>query len=212
MCSAVTRQPTARPSSTISPVTRERRRRSSAERRGWDSIAPHTACTSALPVPHVKWKRGTELPSPKLPRSAQLTTGKNFTPSWRNQPPTSSRARVTYCSAQRRGQVSSGSNSAIRSQSSSASASVSGMRERRCSGESTMNMPPNASRASPPISCGSQRSSSSTVCPLRNSSSVLTRPASPAPTTITSGVFSVMGGCLQCTCQKPPVKSDGHFS
>ena len=84
------------------------KRTSSAARRGSRSIAPHTASTSALPVPHVRWKRGTELPSPKLPRSAQLTTGKKRTPSVRSQPPTSSRARVTYCSAQRRGHSSSG--------------------------------------------------------------------------------------------------------
>ncbi len=168
-------------------MTRAPKRTSRAPRRGWRSIAPHTACTSALPVPHVRWKRGTELPSPKLPRSAQLTTGKKRTPSSRSQPPTSSRARVTYCSAHARGHRSSGPSSAIRSQSSSARRSLSRTRERRCSGESTMNIPPNASRARPPTSWGRQRSSSSTVWPLRSSSSVHTSPARPAPTTITSG-------------------------
>src|SRR6185437_2319905 len=167
----------------------------------------------------VRWKRGTELPSPKLPRSAQLTTGKNFTPISRSHAPTSSRARVTYCSAQRRGHTSSGSNSAIRSQSSSARRSLSGILVRRCSGESTMNMPPKASRASPPISWGLQRSSKSTVCPLRSSSSVLTRPASPAPTTITSGCPSLIGrapgrvgsGCIECKRHQRPSLPE-HYS
>ena len=58
--------------------------------------------------------------------------------------------------------------------------------ERRCSGVSTMNMPPNASRANPPSSSGWHRSSSSTVCPVPSSSSVATSPAIPAPTTTTS--------------------------
>ncbi len=63
-----------------------------------------------------------------------------------------------------------------------------------------MNIPPNASRARPPSSRGWQRSSSSTVWPLRSSSSVLTSPARPAPTTIASGSLtsSAMPGAT-CT-------------
>src|SRR4051794_24861875 len=62
------------------------------------------------------------------------------------------------------------------------------MPPRRCSGLSTTNRPPNASRARPPSSCGSQRSSSRTSRPRSSSSSAVTRPAMPAPTTTTSWV------------------------
>src|SRR3954452_13747611 len=126
------------------------------------------------------------MPSPCTPRSAQLTTGKNRTPCDLSQPPTSSRARATYCSAQRRGHSSPSSKSAIRIQSSSASSTLSGMLERRCSDVSAMNIPPNASRARPPTSSGLQRSISRTSQPCSSSSSVATSPAIPAPTTITS--------------------------
>src|SRR4051794_7821869 len=175
-----------------SPLTVAPKRMSSAERRGSAWMAPHTASTSALPHPRVRWKRGTELPSPCTPRSAQFTTGKKRTPCDLSQPPTSSRARATYCSAQRRGHSSSGSKSAIRIQSSSASSTESGIFERRCSGVSTMNMPPNASRASPPTSSGLQRSISRTSRPCSSSSSVATSPAIPPPTTITSAMWRRM--------------------
>src|SRR3954469_9962849 len=112
-------------------------------------MAPHTQSTSAFPHPHVRWKRGTELLSPCTPRSAQFTTGKKRTPCDFSQPPTSSRARATYCSAQRRGHSSDSSKSAIRIQSSSASSTLSGIRERRCSEVSAMNIPPNAPPADP---------------------------------------------------------------
>src|SRR5437764_12475803 len=62
------------------------------------------------------------------------------------------------------------------------------MPPRRCSGLSTRNRPPNASRARPPSSCGWQRSSSRTLRPRSSSSSAVTRPAIPAPTTTTSCV------------------------
>src|SRR3954468_18846938 len=121
-----------------------------------------------------------------MPRSAQLTTGKNQTPCCLSQPPTSSRARATYCSAHRRGQTSSSSKPASVCQSCHARSNESLIPERRCSAVSTMNVPPNASRASPPSSCGSQRSSSSTSRPNSSSSSVATSPAMPAPITTTS--------------------------
>src|SRR3954470_18685103 len=121
-----------------------------------------------------------------MPRSAQLTTGKNQTPCCLSQPPTSSRARATYCSAQRRGQTSSSSKPASVCQSCHASSNESLIRERFCSGVSTMNVPPKASRARPPSSCGWQRSSSSTSRPCSSSSRDATRPAMPAPITTTS--------------------------
>src|SRR4051812_30858966 len=138
------------------------------------------------PQPQQRWKRGTELPSPYTPRSAQFTTGKNQTPCRFSQPPTSSRARATYCSAQRRGHTSSSSKPASVCQSCQASSNESLIPERRCSAVSTMNVPPNASRASPPSSCGSQRSSSRTSRPNSSSSREATRPAMPAPMTTTS--------------------------
>src|SRR3954451_25255664 len=82
----------------------------------------------------------------------------------------------------------------MRIQSSVASWTESGTRERRCSGLSTMNMPPKASRASPPTSCGSQRSSSSTSRPCSSNSSAATNPAMPAPITTMSAVsYGSMG-------------------
>src|SRR3954451_795092 len=169
-----------------SRVTRVRKRRSRCERRGCFSIAPHTPSTMPCPQPQQRWKRGTELPSPYTPRSAQFTTGKNQTPCCFSQPPTSSRARATYCSAQRRGQTSSSSKPASVCQSCQASSNESFTPERRCSGVSTMKVPPNASRAKPPSSCGSQRSTSRTSRPNSSSSRVATRPAMPAPMTTTS--------------------------
>src|SRR3954447_6950286 len=169
-----------------SRVTRVRKRRSRCERRGCFSIAPHTPSTMPCPQPQQRWKRGTELPSPWTPRSAQLTTGKNQTPCDLSQPPTSSRARATYCSAQRFGQMSPSSKPASVCQSCQARSNESLMPERRCSGVSTMNVPPNASRSSPPSSCGWQRSISSTSRPNSSSSSDATSPAIPAPMTTTS--------------------------
>src|SRR4051794_26890495 len=178
--------PPMRAPSRISSVTSVRKRMRRADLRGWRSMAFHTPSTIPCPQPQQRWKRGTELPSPYTPRSAQLTTGKNQTPCCLSQPPTSSRARETYCSAHRRGQTSSSSKPASVCQSCQASSIESLIPDRRCSGVSTMNVPPNASRARPPSSCGSQRSSSSTSRPSSSSSSVATRPAIPAPMTTTS--------------------------
>src|SRR3954452_24624956 len=182
---SITSSPTCTaPSSSF--VTSVLKRSFKWERRGCFSIAPQTPSTIPWPQPQQRWKRGTELPSPWTPRSAQLTTGKNQTPCDLSQPPTSSRARATYCSAQRFGQMSSSSKPASVCQSCQARSNESLMPERRCSGVSTMNVPPNASRASPPSSCGWQRSISSTSRPCSSSSSEATRPAIPAPMTTTS--------------------------
>ena len=58
-------------------------------------------------MPHVMWKRGTELPCPSArpsPRSAQPTTGKNEIPRDRSQSRFSPAAHSTYARAHCRGQ------------------------------------------------------------------------------------------------------------
>src|SRR5690606_6075095 len=143
------------------------------------------------PVPQVMWKRGTELPCPSArpsPRSAQPTTGKSFTPIERSHSRFSPAANWRYASAQRRGQVSSApSNPAEPNQSWRASATLSRTPRRRCSGVSTRNSPPKLHQAWPPRSCSPSRSSSRTRRPASASVVAATRPARPAPTTITSG-------------------------
>src|SRR5699024_4805360 len=101
-------------------------------------------------------------------------------------------ANCRYASAQRRGQRSSGvSKAAEPSQSWRARSRLSRMPSRRCSGESTRNSPPKLHHACPPRSCSPSRSSSSTRRPPSAISVAATRPARPAPTTITSASVAV---------------------
>src|SRR4051794_22019113 len=60
------------------------------------------------------------------------------------------------------------------------------MRTRRCSGESTRNRPPNDQYAWPPSDASGSWSTRITRRPASASSAVATRPARPAPTTMTS--------------------------
>ena len=62
--STVPRTPTAAPSSTISSSTRWRNANSTRPRRSPSSTGSAKMRTSSGPVPHVRWKRGTELPCP----------------------------------------------------------------------------------------------------------------------------------------------------
>src|SRR4051794_28018992 len=71
------------------------------------------------------------------------------------------------------------------------------MRIRRCSGLSTRNRPPKDQNAWPPKEASGSWSSSRTRRPASASSAVATRPASPAPTTITSA--SVIGAASYAT-------------
>ncbi len=80
---------------------------------------------------------------------------------------------------------------AVPSQSCQASSCESLMRIRRCSGESTRNRPPKDQNAWPPSDASGSWSTRSTRRPASASSAVATRPARPAPTTITSA--SVIG-------------------
>src|SRR6266545_3074872 len=146
--------------------------------------------TTPGPVPQVRWNRGTELPWPVAvpsPRSAQPTTGKIRWPISRSQARFSPCAKCTYASAHRRGQWSSSrSNPALPCQSCQARSNESLMPSRRCSGVSTMNSPPSDQNACPPRLCSGSWSSSITLRPASASSAVATRPARPAPTTMTS--------------------------
>ena len=63
--------------------------------------------TTSGPVPHVRWKRGTELPCPEAspePRSAQPTVGSTFKPRDLRYSRFSWAAKRTYSRPQRRGQ------------------------------------------------------------------------------------------------------------
>ena len=66
---------------------------------------------------------------------------------------------------------------------------------RRCSGLSTRNNPPSDQNAWPPMLCSGSWSSSNTFLPASASSAVATRPASPAPTTMTSASMSLILTC-----------------
>jgi hypothetical protein len=105
--------------------------------------------TTPVPVPHVTWKRGTELPWPSarsVPRSAQPTVGRKRSPSAVSQSRFSSAANSTYARAHRWAQESSSSSRskpALPSQSLHASSNESRTPSRRCSGELTRNRPPN---------------------------------------------------------------------
>ena len=63
---------------------------------------------------------------------------------------------------------------------------------RRCSGVSTRNSPPSDQNAWPPRLCSGSWSSRSTFLPASASSAVATRPARPAPTTMTSASMPVI--------------------
>src|SRR5205807_871981 len=96
-------------------------------------------------------------------------------------------ANARYASAHFLGQRSSSrSNPAVEVQSSSASWCESRTPRRRCSGEFTRNRPPKDQKAWPPSQGPGSCSRSATWRPALASSAVATRPARPAPTTMTS--------------------------
>ena len=69
------------------------------------------------------------------------------------------------------------------------------MRMRRCSGLSTNISPPSDQNAWPPRELSGSWSTSSTFLPASASSAVATRPARPAPTTITSASTQASRRC-----------------
>ena len=82
--------PVTVPSAEVRAVTRCRARIVTRPCASPASTAAWNGATIPGPVPHVMWKRGTELPGPSAvypPRSAQPTTGKNPTPFSRSHGP-----------------------------------------------------------------------------------------------------------------------------
>ena len=148
--------------------------------------------TTPGPVPQVTWKRGTELPCPSRRAAAALGPADD-----REEPhaplaqpgpllpggelDVGARPAARPSGPRRRG----------RSRPCPASPARPARREsctpmRRCSGESTRNSPPNDQNAWPPRLAARSWSTSTTRLPAATSSAVATRPARPAPTTMTS--------------------------
>ena len=149
-----TRTPVTAPPSTTSSSTRRRNAKRIRPSCSSSTARRTNGSTTPGPVPHVTWKRGTELPCPPArpsPRSAQPTMGNQRIPFSCSQERFSPAAKSTYARAQARGQWSSGrSKPAVPCQSCQASSTESVMPSRRCSGESTRNSPPNDQKACPP--------------------------------------------------------------
>ena len=173
--------------------------------RNFSAMRPFAMCsrtrrsntsTTPGPVPHVRWKRGTELPWPCAsapPRSAQPTTGHQRMPILCSQGRISPAAKSTKASATLRGQKSSGrSNCAEPSQSCQARSRLSLMPRRRCSGVSTMNRPPSDHQAWPPRKSPPSCSRMTTRLPASASSAAAARPASPAPMTTASASSAII--------------------
>ncbi len=175
--------------------------------RWWKVSSPsRTACfayrtngsTTPVPVPHAMWNRGTELPCPparRSPRSAQPTVGRKVMPCPASQDRFSPAAHSTYARAQRTAQESSSSvrsKAALPRQSFQARSKESLTPRRRCSGESTRKRPPKDQNACPPRLAAFSWSTRATLRPRLVSSWAATRPASPAPTTMTSASMATV--------------------
>ena len=155
------------------------------------STRPRAACSRTRrsngsstpgPVPQVKWKRGTELPWPCArppPRSAQPTTGNQRMP-MRVQPwPHLAGGEVDkgFGDLARPEILAAGRTAPSPSSPASASARLSRMRMRRCSGLSTKNRPPSDQKAWPPSEFSPSCSRMMTLLPASPSSAAATSPA-----------------------------------